>query len=301
MEHQPSEPTLAGVARRPIVPPPLTHAPFTLEDAHRQGLNRRHLISSAWKRIGPGVYAHRSLADSEAMRVEAAAARLSEGAAFSGLASLWLHDLDVPLVEPLEATVNGASGTRSRSGILLRRAELPDEDVEYRHGHRVTTIERTLLDSALRLPLVEAVVVADLALHARLVTIESLAGWVGARRRRPGVVRLRRVLELAEPKAESPMETRLRLLLVLAGLPTPLAQIDLHDATGRFLGRADLYYPARRLALEYDGGIHRNTLIEDNRRQNRLLAAGYRLLRFTAPDILTSPAATVAQVRAALS
>jgi hypothetical protein len=96
------------------------------------------------------------------------------------------------------------------------------------------------------------------------------------------------------------METRLRLLLVLNGLPPPQAQIPIHDAEGRLLGRPDLFYPAQRLGLEYDGGTHRDSLVEDNRRQNRLLSAGVRLLRFTAADLHKNPDAIIAQVRAAL-
>ena len=69
---------------------------------------------------------------------------------------------------------------------------------------------------------------------------------------------------------------------------------------GRFLGRPDLYYPDHRLGLEYDGGTHRTSLAQDNRRQNRLLAAGVRLLRFTAGDLLNSPDAVVMQVRGML-
>jgi hypothetical protein len=96
------------------------------------------------------------------------------------------------------------------------------------------------------------------------------------------------------------METRLRLLLVLAGLPRPEAQVSLYDDAGGFLGRPDLLYREPRLALEYDGGTHRNSLADDNRRQNRLLAAGFRLLRFTAGDVLGTPDAVVALVRSAL-
>jgi very-short-patch-repair endonuclease len=96
------------------------------------------------------------------------------------------------------------------------------------------------------------------------------------------------------------METRLRMLLVLARLPRPEAQVSLNDSNGRFLGRVDLYYPAQRLALEYDGGTHRTSLIEDDRRQNLLLNAGYHVLRFTVADIRETPDAVVRQVRAAL-
>ncbi|GAC1668420.1 MAG: hypothetical protein PVS2B1_26120 [Candidatus Dormibacteraceae bacterium] len=67
------------------------------------------------------------------------------------------------------------------------------------------------------------------------------------------------------------------------------------------MGRADLYYPQSGLVLEYDGVNHRNRLVDDNRRQNLLVNAGYRLLRFTAADINNRPDIVVAQVRAALT
>lgn len=87
------------------------------------------------------------------------------------------------------------------------------------------------------------------------------------------------------------------MLLALRGLPRPAAQVTLCSARGDFLGRPDLYYPEARLGLEYDGGTHRESLSEDNRRQNRLLAAGIRLLRYTASDIYNSPDRVAAEVR----
>jgi very-short-patch-repair endonuclease len=70
---------------------------------------------------------------------------------------------------------------------------------------------------------------------------------------------------------------------------------------GRFVGRPDLYYPDRRLGLEYDGGTHRESLADDNHRQNRLLDAGVTLLRFTARDVLGAPDSIVNLVRRALA
>jgi len=112
---------------------------------------------------------------------------------------------------------------------------------------------------------------------------------------------MQKVSRYVEPAAESPMESRLRMLLVLAGLPRPEAQVEIRDHFLRFLGRPDLYYREPRLALEYDGGIHREQLAEDNRRQNRLVDSGVRLLRFTAGDIYNSPDLIVTMVRKALA
>jgi very-short-patch-repair endonuclease len=86
------------------------------------------------------------------------------------------------------------------------------------------------------------------------------------------------------------------MLLVLARLPRPEAQIPIRDGH-RFLGRPDLYYREQRLGLEYDGATHRESLADDNRRQNRLVDAGIKLLRFTAADIYNSPDMVIAQVR----
>jgi hypothetical protein len=111
---------------------------------------------------------------------------------------------------------------------------------------------------------------------------------------------MRDLVEITAP-AESPMETRLRWLLLSAGLPVPEVQSDIYDDSGEFLGRADLHYPQARLIVEFDGANHRDRLVSDNRRQNSLLEAGYRVLRFTSPDVYGRPEEVVGMVRGYLS
>lgn len=142
--------------------------------------------------------------------------------------------------------------------------------------------------------------IADAFLHARKARVSQLMAWADANAGRPGMKRLRKVLGFAERASESPMESRLRMVLLLGGLPRPRAQVAIHSHDGRFIGRPDLYYDEARLGIEYDGGIHRNQLAEDNRRQNNLLREGVRLLRFTSADVLQNPASIVLQVRALL-
>ncbi|HEV2140573.1 MAG TPA: DUF559 domain-containing protein [Candidatus Dormibacteraeota bacterium] len=135
-------------------------------------------------------------------------------------------------------------------------------------GLPATSLSRTFRDLRRRLPPVEILVLADQALR----------------------LRLGRFHDLAEP-AESPMETRLRWTLLQSGLPRPQVQSELRDSDGRFVGRADLYYPQAKLVIEYDGANHRDRLVEDDRRQNLLVNAGFRLLRFTAadrPEVITA-------------
>ncbi len=231
----------------------------------------------------------------------AARLRLPAGAAFSGLTAAWLHGLDVRPCDPIEATVPIAARVSARSGIALRRSTIEPADVVVVRGLPATTPIRTISELCCRLDVTEAVVIADAALHQRLVQLEPLSNWVESHAGHRGIRKLRRVLGLVEPGAESPMESRLRMLLLLAGLPRPRVQVSIHDGAGRFAGRPDLYYERQRLGLEYDGGHHRSALTEDNRRQNRLLDAGVRLLRFTAADVLGNPGSVVMRVRAQLT
>jgi hypothetical protein len=279
----------------------LTTGPFTLTDARREGLDRWHLEGASWRRVGPSSYVWAGLKQSPTLRLSAACLRLPHVAAFSGRTAAWLHGIDVELCDPIEVTIPKGSGASARSGLVVRRAALPKSDVAIVHRLRATSINRTLRDLCSRMSLTEAVVVIDASLHAGIADLTALKTYATARSHRGGAVNLRRAIGLAEPLAESPMESRLRMLLVLGGLPRPQAQVSLIDRRGRFLGRPDLYYPERRLALEYDGGFHRDRMAEDNRRQNRLISNGIRLLRFTAGDILGSPDAVVPQVRAMLA
>jgi very-short-patch-repair endonuclease len=139
-----------------------------------------------------------------------------------------------------------------------------------------------------------------MAFHPRLVELSRLEHHVHAHPGEKGIKRLRRAVRLADPGSESPMETRMRLELIRARLPRPLVQAELRDATGNFVGRADLYYPDRRLVIEYDGQNHKDRLLADLRRQNALVNAGYHLLRFTGAD-MRPPGSVVMQVRRARS
>ena len=289
------------MAPHPVVPAELTRGPFTLAEARRAGLTRRQLQGASWRRVGSSLYVRAALADNPALLLAAIHRHLPAGAAFSGQTAAWLHGLELPPCDPVEVTIPESCGISARAGIVVRRALLANQDVVERRGMRVTAAVRTLADLSRRLPLVDAVVAMDLALHRELVDLRQLHAYMATHARRKGVAQLRQVIELAEPASESAMETRLRLLLVQAGLPRPEAQVPLHDEGGRFLGRPDLYYRPQRLCVEYDGGTHRDSLLEDNRRQNRLLNAGFRLLRFAAADVHRTPDSVVVVVRAALS
>ena len=186
------------------------------------------------------MYASRAIADDPVTRLKAALRRLPGTAAFSGRTAAFLHSLDARPPVAIEATLPPTTPTTHLVGITIRRCQLDADDVVLVQGMRVMSVLRTVVDLACRLELVEAVVVLDAALHKAKVTVDELQGWALKHAGNRGVAKLRRAIELAEPKTESPMETRLRLALMLAGLPRPQAQVDLRDPSGCFVARVDL-------------------------------------------------------------
>ncbi|HET7420979.1 MAG TPA: DUF559 domain-containing protein [Candidatus Dormibacteraeota bacterium] len=272
--------------------------PFTVAQARQAGITWAELQAKSWTRLSHGQYASTRLAHDVILKLRAAQDRMPHRSAFSGPTAGWFMRLDYPPCDPIEATIPPDSSARSRAGIKLRRARLPESDVVIRRGLRVTSPLRTVTDLASRKDLTAAVIAIDMATHSRLIDIPTLTRFVETHPGQKGIKRLRRALRLADPKAESPMETRLRLQLLLARLPAPCTQTKLRDAAGHLLGRADFYYGDRRLVIEYDGDIHRDRLVPDLRRQNSLVNAGFHVLRFTAADIYL-PGFVAAQVRRA--
>jgi len=283
------------------VPAELRTRPFTSAEASGVGVTRAQLRGAGYRPLGSGLYRWVGLKDGPLLILAAVARRLPVGAAFSGRTAAWLHGLDLAPCDPIEVTIPESIGGGRRAGAYVRRAALAGEEIVLRRDLPTTSALRTIVDLCGRDPLTEGVVAADMALHARLVAVADLRTHAAEHPRAKGIARLRRVVDLAEPKADSAMETRLRMLLVLAGLPTPEVQVPIKDDQGRFLGRPDLFYRHQRLAIEYDGGNHRDRLVDDNRRQNGLVGAGFRLLRFTAADVYRTPDRVVAQVRHALT
>ena len=94
----------------------------------------------------------------------------------------------------------------------------------------------------------------------------------------------------------------LRWLLHAAGLPRPVLQHDVCDPSGRFLGRAEIAWPDRLVLVDFDGDLHRqrDVFVNDLRRQNQLVAAGWTVPRFSSADVLGRPDEGVAEIRRAL-
>ena len=143
--------------------------------------------------------------------------------------------------------------------------------------------------------------VIDGLLARRLTDRAALREYALNRAGRRGWRSLLRAVDLADPGAESPQESRARVRLVLAGLPCPETQYVVADA-GRFVARLDLAWPQFKVAVEYDGLWHDDPeqFHRDRRRLNQLLGGEWIVLHLTARRLRDDFDGFVAEVRAAL-
>ncbi|MEU4378941.1 DUF559 domain-containing protein [Micromonospora echinofusca] len=288
----------------------MTFLPFSGSRAVAAGLvTWRMLRGPSWRRLLPDIYVHVDGHREEDHRMwcDAVALTLPPGAAISGLSAAFLWGADLlPRASPVFVTLPGRARRRTTPRVVVDQRSLSAREITRIAGLPVTTGVRTAFDLGRQLPRTDALVAVDALLHRRVARLPALSSYLDTHKGWPGTARLREVLVLAEPLSESPMETRLRLLLHDAGLPPLTAQHDVHGAhaqRGRvLLGRVDLAYPRWRIAIEYEGDHHRERVHfqRDVARLNALRAAGWLVLRFTADDVLRHPAQTVRLVTDAI-
>ena len=287
----------------PKRPPDLVDTVFRGRDALRAGLlTKRQLDSGAWRRLFRGVYADAALPVDHALRCLGAHLLLPAEAAIAGRSAAYLHGARLAATDdPVEVVVPWAHRFGPVQGMRIRFAELPPGDVDPARP-RSTTALRTAFDVALGRDVVESVVLLDALGTAGALRPGDLDPLRAKLREARGGHRGTKALMLHDRAAESPQESRLRVRLVLAGVPAPVSQYVIRDADGGFLARVDLAWPDRRVGLEYDGIWHADAvqLRADRRRLNRLTAAAWTILHVTADrlqhdlDLLVRDLATVA-------
>ncbi len=273
---------------------------FRGSDVVRRGLlTPKQLRSSAWRRLRQDVYADAALEVTHRLLISAVGLALPEGAGFTGLSAAVLRgvpDIADPL-DPVEVVVPGGGRWHPGVGVRVHRTtgsvRLERVGRWWCTGGVATAVELIRRGSE-----DDAVVLLDRLLAGGMVRLDDVRDAVADLPRSRGSAQARRVAALAAEFAESPQETRLRLVLVRAGLPTPVPQFRVFDDEG-FVARVDLAYPELRIAIEYDGLWHaeRRAFLDDRRRLNRLVAAGWVVLHVTVED-LRHPERLDARVRA---
>ncbi|MFF1830568.1 endonuclease domain-containing protein [Paenarthrobacter sp. NPDC058040] len=117
----------------------------------------------------------------------------------------------------------------------------------------------------------------------------------------PGIRKARLALEQACVGADSAPETRLRLALGRAGLPTPEVNVRV-DLSPGVVRQPDLAFSEWRVAVEYEGEGHsdREQIVRDIQREEDFARAGWTLVRISKRHMSTDATTGVRKVRRAL-
>lgn len=271
----------------------LTH-PFRGSTAVTAGLvTWGQLRGPRFQRLFPDVYAPADLEPDLAVRSAGAAVLVAGRGVLAGYSAAEVLGASCgPPDAPAEVLLLGPGRQSYRCpGLRVHRDLIDPGETTAVGPYEITTAVRTAFDLARWVPaLREKVVAVDALAHTCTIALEDV---LRLRRRHSGARGAQHivpVLRLADARAESPMETRIRIALHEHGLPAPHVQFEV-EAGGR-TRRLDLAYPAVRLAIEYDGRDHRGQerAHRDLLREAALVRLGWTILRFDAYTVHCHPA-----------
>lgn len=254
----------------------------------------RYALARDYRAIYRDVYVSRDF--ELTARLRARAAWLSTGATLCGLSAA--AAFGTKWLDPSAPAEIVRSDRHAPGGIVVHTWDLGPDETCLAESMKVTTAARTAFDIGRCHPSLRAIPVMDALMNAtglKPASVRVVADrYPGAR----GVSRLRAMLELVDGGAESPQETRLRLLLVGAGLPRLETQIEFRDLHIR----VDMGWREWRVAVEYDGIQHWTDGRQrawDLERIAQLEAAGWVIVRVSA-DMMKRPEVIVERVRTKL-
>ncbi|MBW0104035.1 endonuclease domain-containing protein [Pseudonocardia sp. KRD291] len=253
-----------------------------------------------FRRLHPDVYALVCDEPDELLRERAASALVGEQGVLCGFSAANVQGADcAPRGAPQEVSACGAR-IRSRPGLVVRREALLPEEITLARGMRVTTAVRTGYDLVRRAPdPVEAVVALDALANVGTFAPERVFDVADRHPGARGTSALADAVRRADARSGSPMETRMRLLLIGAGLPAPELQFPVQDPVAGTVVWLDLAYPDLRIGIEYEGPDHLRPerVRRDIRRGTDLVDRDWRIYRFVGHDVLRTPDRTVAMIR----
>jgi Transcriptional regulator, AbiEi antitoxin len=260
----------------------------------------RRLLRGEWTTLRPGTYLPTAewsaLTQTERHRT-LLVARLADkpDAVASHLSGAVVRRL--PLLGgsfPPRLTLTRASGANvRRADLRIVVAPLADDEVDLVDGVRTTSTARTLLDCARGLPFVDAVVLADAALHRLLTSPAELTAMAERQAGWPGVPGARRVVAFADGRAETPGESVSRVVFTELGLPAPDLQVALTRADGSVY-RADFYWAKYRTVGAFDGAVKyrgdqgAEALVAEKIREDNLRDAGNEVFRWVWRELFQS-------------
>ena len=223
-------------------------------EALASGAVTRHQLRTEYVKLHRDVYAPRGL--ELTARHQAIAGWLwsrREAVLVGNSAAALLGTKWISAGEPAEL---GRSRFTSVRGIVVRSGAIAPDELCTVNGIPCTTAPRTAYDVGRTMLPDNSIVRIDALLNATRHVVADVEMIAGRYPKARGIRHLRAALALADGGAESPPETRLRLLLVRSGLPRPITQIPVADDHGRIVRRIDMGWPEWMVGVEYDGAQH---------------------------------------------
>jgi very-short-patch-repair endonuclease len=267
------------------------------------GTITRKLASRQWRRIMGCVLASATISlDDDAMEWAAYLA-CGVGAVLSGPSALRRHGLESPRPDDVQWVTVPAERHVSFKGVRLIREALPSEDVELVGGMRVTSVERSIVDTLRVFPVPIGQPLLDRALLRGWLTVEELTIRVHHFSGRRGVARLRDQLDRVREGARSEAERRLHELLAAASITGWTADYKVYSDDGQLVAVIDVAFAEDLVAVEIDGlAFHSDPgrFQRDRTRQNWLTNQGWTVLRFTWDDLTQRRRHVLHTIRAAL-
>lgn len=188
-------------------------------------------------------------------------------------------------------------------GIVIHRDKLAADEFDVVDGMPTTTPARTAYDIGRRDKLERAAMRLDALTNATRIERCEVDMLIDRHAGARGIAQLRRVVELMDGGAESPQETRTRLLLIAAGFPRPETQILVCDEFGYLIGRIDMGFREWKVGIEYDGPQHWASPADHARTIERIAdleAAGWIIIRITRDILRYRSGVFLARVRDAM-
>jgi hypothetical protein len=275
--------------------------PFSRAEARSAGISDKALRSGHYQRLFYDLYLSAEVVVTPALRAKAVLKVCPRGSQVSHFTAAELWGGIVPS-QPLTHLSRPQPGSRTqRRGVGCHRLNSHAGVARFR-GIRVSSPEQTFIDLACMLSLVDLVVLGDSLVRAKRTTVDRLATVVRAWRGR-GSSPARRAVGFVREGVDSPMESRLRMLMVLAGLPEPQVNRIVWDAAGNWEKRFDLCYPDLMLVIEYDGRQHAQSDDQWGRdidRREDLDGDGWRLIVVRSNGIYVEPLRTLVRIADAM-
>ena len=259
--------------------------PIIGSEACVRGTLTRSQLRSGYVSLHRDVYVRRGTRQSASSRGEAAwlwSGRLGVLAGRSAAAlhgAKWVDD-DAP-AQLLHRN------RRPPQGIETWSDRFEDDEVQVIRGMPVTTPARTALDMACRLPLDDAVAAIDALANATKLAMADVDLLAQRYRGRRAIRRARVALDLVDAGAESPQETRVRLMYIRAGFPRPETQIRVYGEYGQLVAVLDMGWRDVMVGTDYEGEHHRLTrrrFNSDIRRHAAVTELGWLDQRVTVED-----------------